>query len=395
MIANNPLVVDINTQLEFTEENLQTYKDVRPVKGHPHIFCDRPNLNIKYRGDEPILAYYDQLKNYNGAHNIVRRTQNPKITSIHSDIDKNGYSLAEIGGSVLINLENGDMYLIDAVTRSSKLKASFVSNIPCEVFEVDCIRDGDHLEEILLELGTDLNNYKKDFGDCDVYDMSDSISKLVEIATRRNPTHLNEEMVGDYADKYITKLDKGGKLTNAQVNTIINNCKEELLEGKTGALPFIKGVGTSEWLTDNGYNGADKSVIYIATAASTPMKLMGKIADIVENSEQYEDTDTIRFITYLGTLDGKNPFKDWVTTNREFLEKFQSQKERFDDHRGFYTMEGTERVPYKRNTEHRIQYEIYGAIPQVYAYDEKYPMGKIVKFKGNRDLNPNKVSIII
>ena len=366
-MTNNPLVVDINTQLEFTEENLQTYKDVRPVRGHPHIFCDRPHLNITYR-EEPILAYYDKLKNYNGSHNIVRRTQNPKITSIHSDIEKNGYSLAEIGGSVLLNLENGDMYLIDAVTRSAKLRASFVDNIPCEVFEVDCIRDGDHLEEILIELGTDLNNYKKDFGDCDVYDMSDSISKLVAIKLRRNPTHLNEDMVGEYADKEITKLDKGGKLTTAQVNTIINNCKEELLEGKTGALPFIKGVGTSEWLTDNGYYDATKSVVYIVISGRTPMKLMGKIADIVENSEQYEDTDTIRFITYLGTLDGKNPFTDWVSTNRAFLEKFQSQKQKFDDHRGFYTMEGTERVPYKRNKEHRIQYEIYGVIPVSYTH---------------------------
>ena len=35
MIANNPLVVDINTQLEFTEENLQTYKDVRLVGAPP------------------------------------------------------------------------------------------------------------------------------------------------------------------------------------------------------------------------------------------------------------------------------------------------------------------------------------------------------------------------
>jgi hypothetical protein len=61
--------------------------------------------------------------------------------------------------------------------------------------------------------------------------------------------------------------------------------------------------------------------------------------------------------------------------------------------KGFCTNTG--RVVNSKKKDGNPDIRFFGGVPQVHAYDDTYRMDKIVKFQGNKDINPNKHDIII
>lgn len=385
------LLFDLKKESYISDELFQEYSDKRTVDSYPAVFKNFNEYSITFNHKEPSKIPLDLLIRDSFFTQKARVGVNSKRDDIYADIDNNKFSFAEIPPIALYVEESDEYFLLDGVTRVNKFDIEGVAESIFEVFTSKTKPTKETLENIRVHLGLMFNLYKKPRGEASVEDIQNGILTLVRNSISVSQVEINEDRIGELATAKLDALDVSQKLTTNQYNLVIQFCKEELMEGsEIGCRHFPNGIGSDRILEELGVKDTEFDK-YRVVAASTPAKIFGIIADMNLNSIEYENVERVNLIFYIGTVSGataSEQFINWKEGLANCIDKFMSIRD------GFCTNTGRV-VNGKRKEGLGIDIRFFGAVPQVWAYDEDIPMNKIVKYQGNRNINPNKHDIII
>ena len=395
------LLFDLKKDNYISPELLKEYNSKRTVDSYPNVFRDFDEYGITFNQKEAIVVPLDKITrdpyflNQGASATLkvvgARVGVNPTRDDIYTDIDNNKFSFAEVPPILLYVVATNTYYVLDGVTRLSKFDLDGATECIFEVFTSQTEPTKETLEDIRVHLGLMFNLYKKPRGEASLNDIQNGILTLVRNSMSQKPVPNTENEIGRIATKKLDALDVSQKLTTNQYNLVIQFCKEEILnEDKVGCRHFPNGTNSDKILAELGVKDTEFDK-YKVVAASTPAKIFGIIADMNFDSVDYENIERVNLVFYIGTVSGataSEQYKDWKTGLANCIDKFMSIRD------GFCTNTGRV-VNGKRKEGLGIDIRFFGGVPQVWAYDEDIPMNKIVKFQGNKDINPNKHDIII
>lgn len=385
------LLFDLKKESYISDELFREYSNKRTVDSYPAVFKDFHEYSIKFNHKKPSKISLDVLIRDSFFTQKARVGVNSKRDDIYADIDNNKFSFAEIPPIALYVEESNEYFLLDGVTRVNKFDIEGAAECIFEVFTSKTKPTKETLENIRVHLGLMFNLYKKPRGEASVEDIQNGILTLVRNSISVSQVEINEDRIGELATSKLDALDVSQKLTTNQYNLVIQFCKEELMEGdEIGCRHFPNGIGSDRILEELGVKDTEFDK-YKVVAASTPAKIFGIIADMNLSSVEYENVERVNLIFYIGTVSGataSEQFINWKEGLANCIDKFMSIRD------GFCTNTGRV-VNGKRKEGLGIDIRFFGGVPQVWAYDEDIPMNKIVKFQGNKDINPNKHDIII
>jgi hypothetical protein len=385
------LLFNLKKETYISEELFKEYSEKRTVDSYPSVFKDYPEFGITFRSKEPEIILLTDIIRDQFFQQLGRVGVNKKRDEIYNDIDNNLFTFTEIPPIALYIRQTGDYYLLDGVTRITKLDLEGTADCIFEVFESELTPTPENLEDIRVYFGLMFNLYKKPAGDAILDDIQRGILTLVRNRISVSGVQVSEDLIGQLATNRLDALDVSQKLTTNQYNLVIQFCKDEILKrDNVGCRHFPSGTNKDKILETLGLVDTDEDK-YIVAAASTPSKIFGIVADLNLDSVDYENVERINLVFYIGTVSGataKEQFNAWKEGLQTCIDKFMNTR------KGFCTNTGRV-VNGKRKEGLGVDIRFFGGVPQVWAYDEDIPMNKIVKFQGNKDINPNKHDIII
>jgi len=385
------LLFNLKKETYISEELFEEYSKKRTVDSYPAVFKDYPEFGITFRSKEPEIILLTDIIRDQFFQQLGRVGVNRKRDEIYTDIDNNLFTFAEIPPIALYIKQTGDYYLLDGVTRVTKLEMEGTADCIFEVFESELIPTPENLENIRVYFGLMFNLYKKPAGDAIMEDIQRGILTLVRNSISVSGVQVSEDLIGEVATERLNALDVSQKLTTNNYNLIIQFCKDEILKrDNVGCRHFPSGTNKDKILETLGLVDTDEDK-YIVAAASTPSKIFGIVADLNLDSIEYENVERINLVFYIGTVSGataKEQFNAWKDGLQTCIDKFMNTRKGFCNNTGRV-------VNSKRKEGLGIDIRFFGGVPQVWAYDEDIPMNKIVKYQGNKDINPNKHDIII
>jgi hypothetical protein len=384
------LLFNLKKETYISQELFKEYSEKRTVDSYPAVFKDYPEFGITFRSKEPEIIDLVKIVRDQFFQQLGRVGVNAKRDAIYNDIDNNLFTFTEIPPIVLYIKQTGDYYLLDGVTRVTKLDLEGISNCIFEVFESELTPTPENLENIRVYFGLMFNLYKKPAGDAILDDIQRGILTLVRNSISVSGVQVSEDLIGQLATDKLDSLDVSQKLATNQYNLVIQFCKDEILKrDNVGCRHFPNGTNSDKIMETLGLADTDEDK-YIVAAASTPSKIFGIVADLNLDSVQYENVERINLIFYIGTVSGataKEQYDNWKEGLQKCIDKFMNTR------KGFCTNTG--RVVNSKKKDGNPDIRFFGGVPQVHAYDDTYRMDKIVKFQGNKDINPNKHDIII
>jgi len=385
------LLFNLRKETNISEELFTEYSQKRTVDSYPAVFKDYPEFGITFRSEKPEIIELVKIIRDQFFQQLGRVGVNKKRDEIYNDIDNNLFTFAEIPPIILYIKQTGEYYLLDGVTRITKMDLEGVSDCIFEVFESELTPTKENLENIRVHFGLMFNLYKKPAGDAILEDIQRGILTLVRNSISVSGVQVSEDLIGSVATERLDKLDVSQKLTPNQYNLIIQHCKDEILQtDNVGCRHFPSGTNKDKILKTLGLVDTDEDK-YIVAAASTPSKIFGIVADLNLDSVEYENVERINLVFYIGTVSGataKEQFDAWKEGLQTCIDKFMNTRKGFCNNTGRV-------VNGKRKEGLGVDIRFFGGVPQVWAYDNTYRMDKIVKFQGNKDINPNKHDIVI
>jgi len=385
------LLFDLKKETYISDELFQEYCNKRTVDSSPAVFKNYPEYGITFCADKPRKIELPNIKRDDFFNQGARVGVNKKRDDIYTDIDNNKFSYAEVPPIALYVVQSDEYYLLDGVTRLNKFDLEGTAESIFEVFESKLTPTKENLENIRVHFGLMFNLYKKPRGEATVEDIQNGILTLVRNSISVSGVEVSEDLIGQVATERLDALDVAQKLTPNQYNLVIQFCKEELLSiDNVGCRHFPNGIGTDKILEELGLKDTNEDK-YKVVAASTPAKIFGIIADMNFDSLEYENVERVNLVFYKGTVSGATAdeqFNDWKDGLTTCIDKFMSARDGFCRNTGRV-------VNAKRKEGLGIDIRFFGGVPQVWAYDDLYRMDRVVKFQGNKDINPNKHDIII
>lgn len=385
------LLFNLKKETYISKELYTEYFNKRTVDSYPAVFKDYPEFGITFRSEKPEIIELVKIIRDQFFQQLGRVGVNRKRDEIYTDIDNNLFTFAEIPPIVLYIKQTKEYYLLDGVTRITKMDLEGVSDCIFEVFESELTPTKENLENIRVHFGLMFNLYKKPAGDAILEDIQRGILTLVRNSISVSGVQVSEDLIGEVATDRLAKLDVSQKLSTNNYNLVIQFCKDEILKrDNVGCRHFPSGTNKDKILETLGLKDTDEDK-YIVAAASTPSKIFGIVADLNLDSVEYENVERINLIFYIGTVSGataKEQYDAWKDGLQTCIDKFMNTRKGFCNNTGRV-------VNSQRKEGLGIDIRFFGGVPQVWAYNDTYRMDKVVKFQGNKDINPNKHNIII
>lgn len=345
-LTEQELSVDVNNVKEFTQENVDTLDALRSKAAHPRIYGSKAPKGINYLTTELICHTIIDSDNM-GFNQGARVTANDAIDSIREDIISNGYSLTELPICVM---KLGDRYIIlEGRTRYHILRALGVKNIIADIFEQTTSANA-------LRFAVAQNAQKKPFGKASFDDVNKAILELIKMGEIDIKAPNFPDLVSQEIMRITTKLEP------QQINRIIHNAND-VIQAERTVISFPGGDGAVEWLKDNGYTGNREIMYWPVSTYDIKAILSG-----CRQAMKYPDIKEIRLIVHGSVLDAKDPAKAWLNGPKKFKTAFDTMLKNIST-----TYFGSMPVRMSR-------VKLYGAIPQVKALEDKYPMDEIVLF---------------
>ena len=335
----------------FSNRNLETSNRLICKEAHPKIYGSLAPKGINFLNEE--LVNVSQIDSDNKFFSQGARVNvNPAYFSIRSDIEQNGYSLAQLP-IMLMRMADGKYVVIDGRTRFNIMVEMGCTNIIAHVFEETTPAN-------VLRFATMMNAESKPFGEASVMDIEKTILSLVQYGEISN-----EQNAESFIDQVLDEIDIiSSKLTPSQKSTICHKARE-IKEGVQQIISFPEGKGAKEWLQLNEYYDS-REVKYVPIASY----IEKTFKHIIKAEETYgPDVKEIRLIVHTGTPDGRNPENHWINKGVRFKEQFDMLERQISKYRFGNATPTTSRTV------------LYGVIPQVKSLSKKYPLNSLYIYK--------------
>lgn len=350
--ANLSVFIDQKVdKFTFTNKHLETSKRLICKDAHPKIYGSLAPKGIVFLNEELVdVSNIDSDNEFfsQGA----RVNVNPAYFSIRSDVEQNGYSLAQLP-IMLMKLKSGKYVVLEGRTRFNILINMGCTNIIAHVFDETTPANA-------LRFATMMNSENKPYGEATVMDIEKTILRLVEYGEISN-----EQSMESFVDQVLYEINIiSTKLNATQVSTICHKARE-IKEGVQQIISFPEGRGAKEWLDKHGYTD-NREVVYFPIAS-----YIDKTFSRIIKAEEYygPDVKEIRLIVHTGTPDGRNPENHWIKKGVDFKKRFDMFERQISKYR----------FGNAKPTEGRTV--LYGAIPQVKSLSKKYPMNSLHIYK--------------
>lgn len=347
-LTEQELSVDVMNVKEFTQENVITLDTLRSKLAYPRIYGAKAPKGIKHLTTQLIdVADVDAQNEY--FDQLARVGVNPEMGSISDDIRVNGYSLTELPIAVM-KVAGGKYIILEGRTRFSILSGFGMKNIIADVFDETTPANA-------LRFAVAQNAQKKPYGAASFRDVHKAVLELIKMGeidhTASNFTDLVLEEIGRLTTK----------LAPSEVNRIVHDAND-IAHGERRVISFPQGQGVEKWLEENDYTN-NRELIYHPVSTFEAKVMM---AAIRKAKATHKDVREIRLVVHGGTLDAKDPAGDWIKRCKGFKKTFNDtlkdiSKEFFGD------------MPIRMD-----RVKLYGAIPQVKALEDKYPMDELYLF---------------
>lgn len=341
------LSVDVINVKHFTPNNLETLDNLRHREAHPRIYGSKTPKGIKYISTQVIDVKNidsDNVSFNQGA----RVTANEALESIRGDITSNGYSLTELPICVMM-LGNDKFTILEGRTRFYILRALGVQNIIADVFEQTTTANA-------LRFAVAQNSQKKPHGPASFPDVNKAILELIKMGEIDAQATNFVDLVSEEIIRITNKLEP------QEINRIIHNAND-VVQGERTVFSYPKGEGVKEWLENHGYTDSREMMYHPVSTYDTKTMLAG-----IRQAKLFPER-VVNLVVHGSVLNPKDPAGDWIKNCKGFKLTFNSMMR--DISNEFFNG-----APLRMN-----QVCIYGAIPQVKALEDKYPMDRIYKFK--------------
>lgn len=353
--------VDVHSITRFTEEHLEIVDKLIPTESRPQLYSNdflppgvehsppRQLIDIKSLENDLHGAIKDQ------GMQTARQSSNPQEGAIRSDIDMNGFSLAEDPIAIRRYRKNGKgnwLYsVIEGRTRLKYLSELGITNFIADVYAIEDDADYIRISQIL-------NNQKKPFGAGKPADFKHTLRQLV---------HINAIDFGDIKlDENISDADRSEvaailgkeldlisvkKVTDKTRSTIINDVIQEE-SGVEWVRQFKDEDAVKDWLESNGFHSG-KDIEYIPLTPGGPGMIAQKKANI-RGDKEYDPQTQYRLVLYLTAPKAESPENDWKTRTIKMHENYMAFERNFMLHMG---ITGKDTSP--------DNISLWGSIPQV------------------------------
>jgi len=347
-LTENELSVDVINVKEFTQENLETLDALRSKAAYPRIYGSKAPKGINYL-DTLLISVDDVDSDNEGFSQSARVGANPELGSIREDIMANGFSLTELP-ICLFKLPSGKYVIGEGRTRFYILVGLGMKNIIADVF--------DHTTPAnRLRFAVAQNAQKKPFGEASFPDVNKAILELISMGEIDQTATNFAELVLEEINKLTTKLSP------SEINRIVH-AANDTVHGERRVFSYPKGEGVDKWLRDNGYTN-NREVVYHPVSTFEAKVMMAAIRKAKSENPAVRE---IRLVVHGGVLDAKDPAADWIKRCKGFKNTFNSTLR--DISKEFFG-----NAPIRTD-----RVKLYGAIPQVKALEDKYPMDSLYLF---------------
>jgi len=340
------LSVDVINVKHFTPNNLETLDNLRIRAAHPRIYGSKTPKGIKYISTRVIAV--ENIDSDNVSFNQgARVTANEALDSIRGDITSNGYSLTELPICVMM-LGNDKYTILEGRTRFYILRALGVQNIIADVFEQTTTANA-------LRFAVAQNSQKKPHGPASFPDVNKAILELIKMGEIDAQATNFVDLVSEEIIRITNKLEP------QEINRIIHNAND-VVQGERTVFSYPKGEGAKEWLENHGYTDNRETMYHPASTYCEKTMMAGIRQALLFPGRE------IRITVHGSVLNPKDPAGDWIKNCKGFKLSFNSMMKNI-------SKEFFNGAPLRMN-----QVRIYGAIPQVQALEDKYPMDRLHKF---------------
>lgn len=347
-LTEQELSVDVINVKEFTQDNVDTLERLRSKAAHPRIYGSKAPKGIKYDTTQlvdvadvdPQNEFFDQL---------ARAGMNTEMPAISDDIRVNGYSLTELPIAVM-KVPGGKYVILEGRTRFSILTGFGVKNIIVDVFDETTPANA-------LRFAVAQNAQKKPYGAASFRDIHKAVLELIKMGEIDHTASNFTDLVLEEITRLTTKL------APSEVNRIVHDAND-IAHGERRVISFPQGQGVEKWLEEYDYTN-NRELVYHPVSTFEAKVMMAAIRKAKATNK---DVREIRLVVHGGTLDAKDPAGDWVKRCKGFKKTFSDtlkdiSKEFFGD------------MPIRMD-----RVKLYGAIPQVKALEDKYPMDELYLF---------------
>lgn len=328
------IFVDVNTVKQFTEEHLQTLKEIVNIEAWPELYGDALPEEIKFTGFKIInLDELNEDLNETYGHQTARFSDNLKYDEIKNDILTNGFKLRypPIQVRVIEKNNNNHYQLINGRTRAKILKNNtVVKNIIVATYSVS----NNHT----------LKTQSLKFNCTGVPEGTATSSDVIKVATqligegslKKNLGTIRSwlfDAVGNgiFTDTYKERLAQS-IYNNAHLTPMIYSWRPETISEWMSKHNFIKAY---DYYKKNGSNCGLKEKepvyinlseskedqnknVYVVMSHSTPAKNIWKVSRIL--SMNFFKGKTLKGIIHTSTLQGYGTTKDLVNQYENNIE---------------------------------------------------------------------------
>jgi hypothetical protein len=341
------LSVDVNNVKHFTQENVDILDSLRSKAAHPRIYGSKAPKGIKYINTQ-LIDVKDIDSDNEGFNQGARVSANEALDSIRSDITSNGYSLTELPICVMM-LGDGKYIILEGRTRFYILRALGVKNIIADVFEQTTSANA-------LRFAVAQNSQKKPHGPASFPDVNKAILELI----RMGEIDAKAPNFTDLVSEEIMRITN--KLEPQEINRIIHNAND-VVQGERTVFSYPKGEGVKQWLQANGYTDNREIMYHPVSTYDVKTMLAG-----IRQAKLFPNIKEIRLVVHGSVLNAKDPAGQWIKNCKGFKNSFNAMMK--DISKEFFGG-----APIRMN-----QVRLYGAIPQVKALEDKYPMDELYLF---------------
>jgi hypothetical protein len=246
-------------------------------------------------------------------------------------------------------LGDGKYIILEGRTRFYILRALGVKNIIADVFEQTTSANA-------LRFAVAQNSQKKPHGPASFPDVNKAILELI----RMGEIDAKAPNFTDLVSEEIMRITN--KLEPQEINRIIHNAND-VVQGERTVFSYPKGEGVKQWLQANGYTDNREIMYHPVSTYDVKTMLAG-----IRQAKLFPNIKEIRLVVHGSVLNAKDPAGQWIKNCKGFKNSFNAMMK--DISKEFFGG-----APIRMN-----QVRLYGAIPQVKALEDKYPMDELYLF---------------
>jgi len=384
------LVVRVNDPFidRFSDENLDTYMDLRSPGYYPRIYGLKSPTFFEY-SETRLINVDDIILDANNTQ-VPRTGVNPAEPDIEARMHREGFELFK--QTIFVTKHPnivGKYIIIEGRTRAKLLIEEFgMENIIAEVFVGK--NGGSMSFNDILRFGVYMNSSKDVSGKTTYLDLLNAITLLIASDKEAFPDDLERP---DFMEIVAAELDflSDHKITNGELNRLLI-AAEEQWQGTPLVRSFKKDSKEAQTLMEKtiGHQklreDAAKGIYYKLSSnivVNFPKMIVNGMAQSVQLAEEYDGIPLkeLRLVIYCGTLKAYDPGQDWIDNVLGYQKAVKSWCKLVSRHL-FNNVDLTDvNVKDENFTPQNQCVTIYGCIPQVIKLQDKYPMDKIVLYK--------------